>query len=80
MNNKRRIISEETHDAILRVINTDRTVSTLKHKVVERKLGIKPEMVVYEGQIWYDCTDIFHYAWETGQEALIKKEAKHEKN
>ena len=73
MNNKGRVISENKRETVLRVIQTDRTLSISSHKVVDRRLALKPEMIIVNGQIWYDYTSIMMYAWETGQEAMIRE-------
>lgn len=74
MNNKRRILFEKSHDAILKVIEADHTLSNTRHKLVERKLAVKPDMMIVDGRIYYDYTSIMLYAWETGQEARIRKD------
>lgn len=73
MNNRRRVIKETEHDLVLRVKHSDMTLSIQKHKVIERKLRVQPKMLIDRGHIYYDYTDILFYAWETGQEAYVRK-------
>lgn len=69
MNNKARIVSEVEKEICL----TSGTDYVLKHRIVERKLRMLPEMLIVQGRIYYDYTDIIHRAFETGQMAYIRK-------
>ena len=74
MNNKRRVISEEQH--VISVINTtteDSVPNIFRHKVVERRIRVLPELVIYDGKVYYDYTDIMRKAFETGQQAYVRK-------
>ena len=69
MNNKARIVSEVEKEICL----TSGEDYVLKHRIVERKLRMLPEMLIVNGRIYYDYTAIMMRAWETGQEARIKR-------
>ena len=69
MNNKSRIVSEVEKEIYL----TSGTEYVLKHRIIERKLRLLPEMLIVDGRIYYDYTTIMMCAWETGQEARIKR-------
>ena len=69
MNNKARIVSEVEKEICL----TSGTDYVLKHRIMERKLRMLPEMLIVNGRIYYDYTDIMMYAWETGQQAYVRR-------
>ena len=73
MNNKRRIVSESAQE-ISNNLSGETYQTPIKHKIIERKIRVSPEMVIYHNRIYYDYTDIFMKAWETGQEPYIRKE------
>jgi len=68
MNNKR-IIAEVEKEICL----TSGEDYVLKHRIVERKLRLLPDMLIVDGRIYYDYTDIMHMAFETGQMAYVRK-------
>ena len=75
MNNKRRIISE-TEEEISNNLSSEACQNPIKHKIIERRIRICPEMVIYHKKVYYDYTNIFMQAWGTGQEPYVRKEKK----
>lgn len=72
--NNRRVISEHEHVIALKNTSEEGGVPHMvRHKIVDRTVRMLPEMVIINGQVWYDYTDIMHRAFETGQQAYIRR-------
>lgn len=72
MNNKARVVSEQSHEVYLLTPGTEQ-FKVFRHRIIERTVRMRPEMVIYEGRVYYDYTDIMRKAFETGQQAYIRR-------
>ena len=71
--NNRRVVSESAQE-VTNNLSGETFQKPITHKIVERKIRVCPEMVIYEGKVYYDYTDIYRQCWETGQVAYVRKE------
>jgi hypothetical protein len=67
------IVRSSEHEEIVKVQGSDGRFVSSRHRIVDRKLRVKPDMLIIGDRIYYDYTAIIMAAWETGQEVLIRK-------
>ena len=71
---KRKVVFTESRDIEIKETDAKGQLQHIKHRVVDRKINVKPDMVIFNGRVYWDYTNIMRYAFETGQEVLMRKE------